>query len=77
MRRDLKKRSMRIAGLRTSVALELEFWSALASMAKAKGVTMPVLLAQIGDGKREAQSLASAARVAALAFVVLGGRVSL
>ncbi|HRE44836.1 MAG TPA: ribbon-helix-helix domain-containing protein [Terricaulis sp.] len=67
--RYLQKRSLRISGHRTSVALEPEFWAALESIAKARAVSMPVLLAQIEAGKSSAeQSLASAARVAALRF---------
>jgi predicted DNA-binding ribbon-helix-helix protein len=62
----LEKRSLRIAGHRTSVALEPEFWRALEAITKARGVTMPVFMAKLDAGKHEGQSLASAARVAAL-----------
>lgn len=64
----LEKRSMRIDGHRTSVALEPEFWAVLEKMAKAQGMSMPVLLAMIDGRKQAGQSLASAARVAALRF---------
>lgn len=62
----LQKRSMRIAGHRTSIALEAEFWRALEQVAMARGVSMPTLIAAI-DEKRAASapeaSLASAVRV--------------
>jgi predicted DNA-binding ribbon-helix-helix protein len=63
----LQKRSMRIAGLRTSLALEEEFWEKLEAAARAKSMTLPVLVAAI-DLKREQEygntrSLASAVRV--------------
>lgn len=62
----LKKRSMRIAGHRTSLALEPEFWSGLERIARARAKTLPVLIADIDSGRaKEAPeaSLASAVRV--------------
>ncbi len=62
----LQKRSMRIAGHRTSLALEQEFWQALERIARARSVTLPVLIAQIDErrGKTAPEaSLASAVRV--------------
>ncbi|PZO47452.1 MAG: aryl-sulfate sulfotransferase [Alphaproteobacteria bacterium] len=62
----LLKRSMRIAGHRTSLALEQEFWSALERIARARSQTLPVLIASIDDGRGKAApdaSLASAVRV--------------
>lgn len=68
---ELFKRSMRIAGHRTSLALEQQFWAVVEEMAKWKGQTLPVLIAQI-DADREKQapeaSLASAVRVACIKF---------
>lgn len=62
----LQKRSMRIAGHRTSIALEAEFWAALEQIAPARGQSLPTLVASI-DEKRAATapdaSLASAVRV--------------
>lgn len=62
----LQKRSMRIAGHRTSIALEAEFWRALEQIAATRGLSMPTLIASI-DQKRAASapeaSLASAVRV--------------
>lgn len=65
----LEKRSMRIAGHRTSVALERPFWARLESMAKARSVSLPVMIAMIDQERarnRPAASLASALRVEAL-----------
>lgn len=62
----LMKRSMRIAGHRTSLALELEFWAALERIARARAQTLPVLVASIDDTRSKAApdaSLASAVRV--------------
>lgn len=64
----LQKRSMRIAGHRTSIALEPEFWAELAKIASRKTLTLPRLLAEIDNTrvKDSGSSLASAARVYAL-----------
>jgi predicted DNA-binding ribbon-helix-helix protein len=62
----LLKRSMRIAGHRTSLALEQEFWAALEKIARARSMTLPVLIASIDEarGKNAPDaSLASAVRV--------------
>jgi predicted DNA-binding ribbon-helix-helix protein len=62
----LVKRSFSLAGHRTSVALELEFWSALTRIAAGRGHTLSALVSA-ADAKREpAQPLASALRVLAL-----------
>jgi predicted DNA-binding ribbon-helix-helix protein len=65
----LLKRSLRLSGHRTSVALETEFWTALDEIARLRGLSMPRLLALIEEARvREAPdaNLASAARVYAL-----------
>lgn len=62
----LKKRSMRIAGHRTSLALEPEFWAALERIVRARGQTLPVLIAEIDHSRAKDVadgSLASAVRV--------------
>lgn len=62
----LQKRSMRIAGHRTSIALEPEFWQALEKIARAETLSLPTLIASI-DATRARDnpeaSLASAVRV--------------
>ena len=62
----LVKRSFSLAGHRTSVALEPEFWAALLALARGRGVTLSALVATVDAGRVEGQALASALRVAAL-----------
>ena len=64
--RFLRKRSFAIAGHRTSVALEAEFWAVLEKEARRLGRTLSGLVAQI-DAARGTRPLASALRLAALA----------
>lgn len=63
---ELQKRSMRVAGHRTSLALELEFWTGLEELARREGKSLPVLIAAIDEERavnRPEASLASAVRV--------------
>jgi predicted DNA-binding ribbon-helix-helix protein len=74
----LSKRSFSLAGHRTSIALEPEFWDALAILAEQAGVTLSALIARL-DGERSPQTrLASTLRVFALrhSSSVSGGSVS-
>ncbi|MCX7588005.1 ribbon-helix-helix domain-containing protein [Phenylobacterium sp. 58.2.17] len=64
---SLKKRSILLSGHATSMALEPEFWAVMDEMASARGVTLAVLIAQIDESRGE-RPLASACRVAALAY---------
>lgn len=62
----LQKRSMRIAGHRTSLALEPQFWSALERIARDQSASLPALIATIDEGRAKESpeaSLASAVRV--------------
>jgi predicted DNA-binding ribbon-helix-helix protein len=61
----MDKRSLSIAGHRTSIALEPEFWAALEAMATEGGQTMAGLIRSI-DENRETANLSSAARLAVL-----------
>ncbi len=62
----LVKRSFSLAGHRTSVALEAEFWAALAAIADQRGVTLSRLVAEL-DGTRDPETaLASSLRILAL-----------
>jgi len=62
----LIKRSFTLASHRTSVALEAEFWQALAAIAAKQGRSVAALVTEI-DATRAAQGpLASALRVYAL-----------
>ena len=63
----MEKRSMTIAGHRTSVALEPEFWRELEAMAAARGLSLAALVAEIDGARGVAGNLASAIRVRVLA----------
>lgn len=63
----LRKRSLQLAGHRTSIALEPEFWAVLEEMARARGASLAGLMLAIDAGRGD-RPLASACRVAALAF---------
>ena len=66
--RHLRKRSFSLAGHRTSVALEPEFWSVLENAAAARGIGLAALLAEIDAARiTTGAPLASALRVWALA----------
>ena len=58
----LKKRSVMIAGHRTSVSLEAAFWEALREIAAARGRSVQALIGAI-DAERGGQNLSSAIRV--------------
>ena len=63
----LRKRSLQLSGHATSIALEPEFWAVLEEMARARGASLAGLVLAI-DAGRGARPLASACRVAALAY---------
>ena len=63
----LRKRSLQLAGHRTSIALEPEFWAVLDEMAGARGTSLAGLVLAI-DADRGGRPLASACRLAALAW---------
>jgi predicted DNA-binding ribbon-helix-helix protein len=67
MKGHLHKRSFRLAGHATSVALEAEFWAVLEAAAAHKGESLAALVSRIDD-ERAAQKLplASALRLKAL-----------
>ena len=56
------KRSVAIAGHRTSVSLEAPFWDALKDIAAARGVSVQALIGNIDAGRGDA-NLSSAIRV--------------
>ncbi|WP_135467567.1 ribbon-helix-helix domain-containing protein [Crenalkalicoccus roseus] len=65
--RHLRKRSFALAGHRTSVALEPAFWAALEAAARARGLSLAALVAQVDAARTDAGlPLASALRVFAL-----------
>lgn len=62
----LIKRSFSLAGHRTSVALEGEFWAALTATAARRGETLSALVMRVDGSRSTETSLASALRVLAL-----------
>jgi len=58
----MQKRSITLAGHKTSLALEEEFWQALTEIAAASNSTIPVLISRI-DAGRQKRNLSSAVRV--------------
>ncbi len=60
------KRSVAIAGHRTSVSLEAPFWEALKEIADRRGASVQQLIGHI-DAGRGSQNLSSAIRVFVLA----------
>ncbi|MFL5179828.1 MAG: ribbon-helix-helix domain-containing protein [Microvirga sp.] len=66
------KRSVAIAGHRTSVSLEAPFWAELHEIARQRGRSAQALIAEI-DAGRAGQNLSSAIRVFVLAAVKARG----
>ena len=64
---SLRKRSLQLSGHATSIALEPQFWAVLEAMAAAEGLSLAALIGRIDDSRAGAP-LASACRLAALAF---------
>jgi predicted DNA-binding ribbon-helix-helix protein len=62
----LVKRSFTLAGHRTSVALEKEFWAALETIASDRRRTMASLVAEVDAARPPDRPLASALRIFAL-----------
>ena len=62
------KRSVTIAGHRTSVSLEAPFWDALRDLAGQRGTSVQALVAEV-DAQRRTQNLSSALRVFVLRAV--------
>ncbi len=60
------KRSLTLAGHRTSVALEPEFWAAIEALAGARGLALAALVAEVDAGRPPGQKLASALRITVL-----------
>ena len=63
----MEKRSLSIAGHRTSISLEPEFWAALEVMAADANLSMASLIRSI-DEARAIPNLSSAVRLAVLAW---------
>ena len=63
----MDKRSLSIAGHRTSIALEPQFWTALEAMAAQSDQTLAGLIRSI-DETRQTDNLSSAVRLAVLGW---------
>lgn len=63
----MEKRSLSIAGHRTSIAIEPEFWAGLEAIAEARDLPVAALIREI-DEARAAPNLSSAVRLAVLAW---------
>lgn len=59
----MAKRSLTIAGHRTSVSLEEPFWLALAEIATVRGSSLAALVASIDHGRQARTNLSAAIRV--------------
>jgi predicted DNA-binding ribbon-helix-helix protein len=57
------KHSLTLKGHRTSVSLEAEFWQAFQSLARARGLSLNELAAEVDAGRSGDVGLASAIRV--------------
>lgn len=71
----LIKRSLSIAGHRTSLALEPDFWAVLDAVAEQRGIAFAALIREIDEARAASnpeQPLSSACRVFALAQVQQG-----
>jgi predicted DNA-binding ribbon-helix-helix protein len=67
VRSQVAKRSIVIAGHKTSVSIEDEFWNSLKEIARERGMTLGALVAAI-DRDREHANLSSAIRLFVLGF---------
>ena len=63
----MEKRSFSIAGHRTSIALEPEFWTGLENIAAERQLSLAGLIREI-DENRTSTNLSSAVRLAVLAW---------
>lgn len=59
----MAKRSLTIAGHRTSISLEEPFWRALADIATERGLSLATLVAEIDKGRVPSTNLSSAIRI--------------
>lgn len=64
----MKKRSIAVAGHRTSISIEDPFWQALQEIAAARAMSLPALVAEIDGARESGVNLSSAIRLAVLAW---------
>ena len=65
---DGVKRSVTIAGHRTSVSLEAPFWEALRDIAKVRGLSLNKLITEVDVARDPGDGLSSALRVYVLGY---------
>ncbi len=70
----MTKRSLTIAGHRTSISLEAPFWDALAEIAAARRLSIAALVSEIDRGRSPDVNLSAAIRVAVLDWYRTGSR---
>lgn len=66
------KHSLTLKGHRTSVSLETEFWEAFQGLARARGLSLNELAAEVDQGREGDVGLASAIRVWVLRALTAG-----
>jgi len=62
------KRSISIAGHRTSISVEAPFWEGLAEIARARSLSVAALIAEIDRDRSAGTNLSSAVRLHVLAW---------
>lgn len=62
----MAKRSLTVAGHRTSISLEDPFWDGLAAIAASRGQSVATVVASIDRGRPAGTNLSAAIRVAVL-----------
>ena len=67
-RRRVSKRSITIAGHRTSISLEAPFWEALTEIAASRDISVPALVAEIDRERADDTNLSAALRIFALGW---------
>lgn len=70
----LQKRSLRLSGHKTSVALEKEFWQVLEIMAQENQQSLSTLITTIDMNRLSDHPLASALRLNVLNFIASQGK---
>jgi predicted DNA-binding ribbon-helix-helix protein len=64
----MTKRSLTVAGHRTSISIEEPFWDGLTEMASARKTSLAAVVAQIDRTRPEGTNLSAAVRIAVLAW---------
>ena len=59
----MRKRSISIGGHSTSVSLEDAFWEELAALARARGLSLAALVAEVDKSRGDIRNLSSALRL--------------